>query len=68
MVTDTLSQYIRLQTLSLNMCYLLLFNCKFGCTNATQCYFMRTLPHLFQFIVLTVNNSKTVQNHPVDDM
>jgi hypothetical protein len=39
--------YLRLQTHSQIMSYLLLFHCKSGCTNASQCYVTQQLPLLF---------------------
>ena len=38
--------YLRLQTHTENMQYLLLFHCNNGCTNAPQCYVIRTVPVL----------------------
>ena len=44
--------YLRLQTHTQNMYYLLLFHGNNGCTNASQCYVMRTFPVLL-FIFIT---------------
>ena len=38
---------LRLQIYIQNVYYLLLFHCNCGCTNAPQCYVIRTLPVLF---------------------
>jgi len=38
--------YLRLQTHTETMQYLLLFHCNYGYTNAPQCYVIRTLPVL----------------------
>jgi len=38
--------YLRLQAHTQNMQYLLLSHCKNGCTNASQCYVIGTLPVL----------------------
>jgi hypothetical protein len=40
-------RYLRLQTHTQNMWYLLFFHTNNGCTNAPQCYFERTLLVLF---------------------
>jgi hypothetical protein len=42
--------YLRLQTQTQNMQYLLICHCKNYCTNGSQCYVIRTLPFLFLFI------------------
>jgi hypothetical protein len=42
--------YVNLQTHTQDMYYLLLFHCKNVCTNAPQCYVIRTLPVLFSHI------------------
>jgi len=39
--------YLTLQTLNENMQEVSLFHCIIGCTNATNCYFIFTLPVLF---------------------
>ena len=38
--------YLRLQTHTQNMQYLMLFHCNHGCAKAPQCYVTRTLPVL----------------------
>jgi len=40
-------RYLRLQTQTQNLKYLLLFHCNKGCTNAPECYVTRTSPMLF---------------------
>jgi len=46
-------RYLRLQTHTKNMKYLLLFHCNDGCKNAPQCYVIRTL--LVFLVILVIN-------------
>jgi len=42
--------FLRLQTHTHNIKYLLFVHCNNGCTNAPQCYVIRTLPVLYPFL------------------
>jgi len=42
------AEYLRLQTHTQNMYYSLPFHCNNGCTNAPQCYVIRTLAVLLR--------------------
>jgi len=54
-----------LQTHTKNMKYSLLFQCKNGCTNAPQCYFIRTLPVSLIILLKVLCNKNALFLHKV---
>jgi len=62
----------KLQTHICNMQYLLLFDCKYGNTNAPQCYVIRTLLVLFYFNKFRTSSSgamvQAVSHPPITEV
>ena len=52
--------YLRLQTYTPNMLYLLLFRYNIGCTNAPHCYVIRTLPVVLRIRFSIISRFATV--------
>jgi len=55
--------YLRLQTHTHNMQYLLLFHCNSGRTNAPECYVIRAMPGLFQLQCLRHTSNTEAARH-----